>query len=152
MFYFMISLLAVGLLVAWLVPVSRGASRRADGLKPALVQLMNCEVPDAFLTVRPNYSPYRFIQFSRTQGEGGSSELELAFPLARWSEEFFPKIVSIASEENLPYEVRDEAGSGLRFVFVGFGDSACRAATFGQKVLTDVFGFQDDYGFRVRIN
>ena len=61
-------LLAVGVLLIWLIPMTRGAARRADSLEPAVQQLLECNIPGAFLTVRPRYSRYNFIQWVGAAG------------------------------------------------------------------------------------
>lgn len=152
--YVVASLLVVGLISIWLVPISRGAARRADQLEPALGQLLECDIPSAFLTVRPRFSWNKFIQYSQyaTGTKPRELELELAFPRANWSDEYFPKVVSLAAAEGLPYEVLEHASPELPFVCVRFGTSTSRAAEFGKRVLIDIFEFDANYEFRVRIN
>ena len=78
--------------------------------------------------------------------------LELAFPSAPWSEDYFPKVVTAASKQGLSYEVEETEGTVNRFVFVRFGDSVKQAAAFAKAVLIEIFEFAPDYTFRVSIN
>ncbi|RLA28417.1 MAG: hypothetical protein DRR11_16695 [Gammaproteobacteria bacterium] len=144
--------LAVALITVWLVPAGRGASRRSDQLEVALDQLLKCELEQAFLSIRPKFAATKFLQFGRYPIGDSRLGIELAFPSAAWSDDYFPKIVTAASQRGLKYEVQELKGEVNRFVFVQFEDSAYQAAAFAQSVLTDVFGFAPDYNFRVRIN
>lgn len=144
--------LAIALIAIWLVPASRGAPRRSDQLALALTQLMACELEQAFLSIRPKFSASKFLQFARYEMSTGHLGLELAFPSAPWSTDYFPKVVTAASKLGLSYEIEEMEGNVNRFVFVRFGDSVDQAAAFAKSVLTEIFGFEQDYKFRVRIN
>ena len=146
------SAIVITLVAIWLVSASRGASIRADQLESALSHLLQCELNQAFLSIRPKFSKYKFLQFARYEMQDGKLGVELAFPSAPWSEDYFPKVVSAASSQGLRYEVEETEGIVNRFVYVKFDDSVDLAAAFGKLVLTEIFGFDDDYRFRVRIN
>ena len=144
--------MAVALVGIWMVPASRGAPRRADQLGLALTQLLGHEQEQAFLSIRPKFSANKFLQFSRYEMDEGQVGLELAFPSAPWSTDYFPKVVTAASKQGLSYEVKETEGAVNRFVLVKFGDSVNRAAAFAKSVLTEIFEFAPDYTFRIRIN
>ena len=144
--------LAIGLIAVWLVPASRGAPCRSDQLQAPLDQLLNCELKQAFLSIRPRFTADNFLQFDRYPMSDGRQGIELAFPSAAWSDDYFPKIISAASQQGLKYEIQELKGDVNKFVHVRFEDSVDQAAGFAKSILTDVFGFSSNYTFRVRIN
>ena len=89
--------LAIALIAVWLVPASRGAPRRSDQLEAALDQLLNCELQQAFLSIRPKFATNKFLQFDRYPMSDDRMGIELAFPNAPWSDDYFPKVVTAAS-------------------------------------------------------
>jgi hypothetical protein len=144
--------LAIILFAIWLVPASRGASVGSNQLVSPLRHLLTCNLEVALLTVRPKFSQAKFVQFARYQADDGAYGLELAFPNAPWSEDFFPKVVTAASRQGLPYEIEEAEGDVARFVFVKFGGSVESAAEFAKTILNEIFNYAPDYQFRVRIN
>jgi hypothetical protein len=137
-----------------LIPASRGGSRAADTLEPALDQLLNLDDATSFLVIKPRFAPHIFLQYamypeSRTAKGFG---VQIVFPQAEWSKEFFPKVVTKASKEGIRYEIIDDDGGGLRFAMVRFGKDVRSAAEFGRSILIDIFGFDSNYRFRARIN
>ena len=151
----MIWIIAIAVTVAlfyWIVPASRGVERKATEIEPALRQLLDTDLENAFLSVQPQFSRNKRIQYTRYQTDAGSIGIELVFTNARWSEDFFPKVVTAASGADLPYDIQDAADSDVRFVFVRFGQSTKIAARFGREILVSIFGFDENYRFRVRIN
>ena len=144
--------LAIILIAIWMVPASRGASVGSGQLESPLRHLLTCDLEDVFLTVRPRFSQVKFVQFARYRADDGAYGLELAFPSAPWSEDFFPKVVTAASSQGLPYEIEEAKGDVARFVFVRFGDSVETAAAFARSILDEIFNYSPNYKFRVRIN
>jgi len=142
-----IGLIAVGLAIG-----VRGAPRRADRLESAFLDLLRCEVDQAILFVRPRLSRVKFLQFPRYKKDDGSLGIKLAFPYAAWSVDYFPQVVTEASKRGLSYEVDGTGNVVDRFVFVRFDESVDQAADFAKFILLDVFGFDANYSFRIRIN
>lgn len=143
---------AFALIAIWMVPAGRGAPAGSDQLEAPLRQLLTCELENAFLSVRPKFSHERFLQFARYELCEGQRGLELAFPNAPWSENYFPRVVTAASTQGLIYDIEESEGDVARFVFVKFGDSADSAAAFAKSILVEMFDYAPDYKFRVRIN
>lgn len=143
---------AIALIAIWMVPASRGAPLGSDQLEAPLRKLLTCEIEHAFLSVRPKFSQEKFLQFARYEAGKDQRGLELAFPNAPWSEDYFPKVVTAASTQGLGYEIEKAEGDVIRFVFVKFGDSVDLAAAFAKSILIEIFDYAPDYKFRVRIN
>ena len=146
------AIVIIALIAIWMVPACRGASIGSDQLEAPLRQLLTCELESAFLSVRPKFSQEKFLQFSSYETGEGQRGVELAFPNAPWSEDYFPRVVTAASTDGLSYEIEEAEGDVTRFVFVKFGDSAHSAADFAKSVLNEIFDYPPDYRFRVRIN
>jgi hypothetical protein len=143
--------LTVVLLIAFVAPAVRGAPRGIEDISSALEQLLESNLENPILTIRPQFARNKFLQFSRYPLDS-SYGIELAFPRAGWSESYFSKVVTLASKSDEAYEIVDDEEPGLRFVFVKFGASTKGAAHFAENVLTNIFGFPETYRFRIRIS
>ena len=147
-----ISILLLCVVSVWLYTASRGASLKVENIEIVLNHFLQPRYRDSFLTIRPKYSPYKFLQFSIYGDANDPLGLEMAFPDSDWSHEYVPILVSYASEHGVEYQVSARHASDTCFVFFRFGKSVRDAADFSRHVLSDVFEFDTGYTFRVRIN
>ena len=89
-----------------------------------------------------------FIQFRKYIHAKGDSGLELGFPDAEWSREYFPKLVEWCEKNGFSSNLDcNSQGGGLNFLHVDTGDDLDRAMQLVEGIVIDIFGLESDTRF-----
>lgn len=110
------SLIAAGLLVLWHRGKQpyRHRNVRLGDLNRFFEILLKRGRPDGFLVITfpGRERGVEFVQIAKRVGRTKSAQLELAFPLAPWSEPYFGPLEAALSAAGVEYAVRPTAGGG----------------------------------------
>lgn len=94
-----------------------------------------------------------FIQFRKYIHAKGDHGLELGFPDAEWSREFFPHLSEWCGQNGFAYDLdRNSQGGGLDFLYVDTGNDLDAAMRLVEGIVTDIFGLEPDSPFSYRID
>ena len=95
-----------------------GILRTSEQLSRPLQDLIERGRGDGYVILRLEGSN-RFIQFNKYTNQGGDG-IELSFPNADWSREYFGKLQSVCNAEGIPYRV-STGSDGMSFVDIDCG-------------------------------
>ncbi len=86
-----------------------------------------------------------FIQFVKYIS-GDEVRLQTGFPIARWSEKYEERLISVLAEHSFPYEITEvgKSPSVSRFYDIDFRNNASDAARYGRVILAELFDIGDD--------
>lgn len=98
-----------------------------------------------FIVIRLPKDP-RFIQFARRyEGHPG---LELGFPNAPWSREYFRVLQQVLQRHEIPYFTKRMAEEGeepvTEFLYVNSGEDVYAAGDLSRTIFQEVFGLDED--------
>lgn len=100
----------------------------------------------AYLILQPKgETEAPFVQFRKLIHGPGDYEIEISFPLAKWSEAYFEQVWSLSEREILPGHISDDGG--MTFLHIPFGKDSKEAARFATLIFHEVFGLEEVLSF-----
>ncbi|WP_231758912.1 hypothetical protein [Microbulbifer elongatus] len=154
MMFTIVSVLVVvfALTVIWFLKEAlKGPKRTLEQLHRPISDLLSREFDGGFLIIEHSKTG-RFIQFSKYTKSKGKFGIELAFPKADWSKDYYSRVKDIC--ENFDLNVREDfsAGEGeLTFLFADFDKDVDSAFEFSKTVFKDVFKINKTDKVHVRL-
>lgn len=89
-----------------------------------------------------------FIQFRKYIHAKGDQGLELGFPDAEWSREFFPRLAEWCEQNGFSHDIaHNSEGGGLNFLHVDTGDDLDAAMRLVEGIVTDIFSLEPNARF-----
>jgi hypothetical protein len=138
-----LGVVAVLLFVGWRVWLaSKGVPKSLEELRSALQQLLEWGRSNGFIVITPIGSN-SFLQFNKymlTSTEGG---LELSFPRAGWSRQYFSSVERLCDREAINYRIEHRPDSHMEFLTIDCKNDIQLAHKLAAQILTQVFRTPD---------
>ena len=113
-------------------------------LKHPISQLLKRGYDGGFLVVKPVFSK-RFVQFSKYIVRLGEFGIEMSFPRAPWSADFYELVEEKCKERDLDYSIeKKDSDNSLEFINVDFKTDTDSAYAVMVEIMTDIFGYPAD--------
>ncbi|MDD2601165.1 MAG: hypothetical protein PHO37_18400 [Kiritimatiellae bacterium] len=116
---------------------SRGVVRNLECIEAALNELLRRGYDCGFLVIKVSYST-KFVQIRKYITCPGKYGIQLAFPNARWSKKYFPRIIQICNSYDTNRCRIDYTGE-LEFLYFDFGKDLKQASQCVKQILVDAF-------------
>ena len=131
-----VGVVAIALFFAW---ATRGLPHTLETLEPAVRALLRQGYDGGFLTIDVAHEK-KFVQLRKYIHSRGNYGIELGFPQAEWSAEYYTKLRELCDDESMSYRVSRASGTDdpLEFLFVDFGKDYSEATIFVRRVLKEV--------------
>ena len=121
---------------AWLA--SKGVPKSLEELKGALEQLLEWGRSNGFLVITPIGSN-AFIQFNKYMLSATEAGLELSFPRAAWSRDYFSAVEQLCDGEAIEYRIEHRPDNHMEFLTIDCRDDIPLAHKLTAQILTRVF-------------
>ncbi len=130
---------------------TKGPSRTLDELKQSIIDLDKRGLNHSTLIIDKLFSK-KFVQF-RKLIDDGESNIQLSFPNATWSKEYFPKVLNIVKNDNLNFSIsQGEQSDKMEFLYINFKKDVGLAHSVMAKILLEVFKEDPNSRFHVLLN
>lgn len=130
---------------------TKGPARTVDELKQAIIDLDKRGLNHSTLVIDKLFSK-KFVQF-RKLIDGGESNIQLSFPNANWSKEYYPKVMKIVNNNNLDFSItQGEQSDKMEFLYINCKKGVELAHTVMVKILLEVFKEDPNSRFHVMLN
>jgi len=127
---------------------SKGALHSLPELKRSLRQLLECGANTGFIIITPRGTKY-FIQFNSYVLRDGRRGMEMAFPNADWSKEFFARLKAYCDANGIAHEIQFGNDHPMRFLVVDCQADIDRTHDLIKGIVGDVFGLNVDRQYHV---
>lgn len=132
--------------------LSKGVRRSATELRRPIADLLKRGYDGGILIIQHTRSEI-FLQFRKYIRSRGDYGIELGFPRAKWSEEYFSRLSDYCDDHGIDYilDPSEQAGP-IQFLHVDFGQDYDRAYWFTKNVLRDIFNLSSEATYYVHLN
>lgn len=144
MIWIIIGLMVV-LFIAWVMLRGvKGPAYTLETVQKPINGLLKQGYNGGFLIIDISGSKY-FFQLRKYIHAPGDYGIELCFPHAKWSINFFQEVVSLCNRDGLIYSIRTENADGsLEFLYVDFEKNVALAHKCLKNILLEVFGLNEN--------
>jgi hypothetical protein len=141
-------ILCVGLLV---LRGMKGPSHSLETLEQPIRDLLKRGFDGGFLIIDISRTKF-FIQFRKYINAPGDYGIELCFPNAKWSSQFFEKLKNFCTKEGIEYSIANKNTDGqLEFIYVDFETDYQKAHSYVKKIVLEVFELDENVKIFVRL-
>lgn len=130
----------------WLA--TKGILRSLPELKNALRQLLEWGADTGFVVIIPRGTKY-FVQFKSYILRDGRRGMEMSFPKADWSKQFFGRLQQYCDANGVGYEIRIGENDPMSFLVVDCQTDIDRAHDLIKAVVGEIFGLNVDRQYHV---
>jgi hypothetical protein len=117
----------------------KGPAHSLESLERPIKDLLKRGYDGGFLVIDISRSKY-FIQLRKYINTPGDYGIELCFPNAKWSSQFFDKLIAFCIKEGIEYSIAKESANGsLEFLYIDFDKDSNRAHNYVKKILQEIF-------------
>lgn len=139
----------VAIAIGWKVWLaSKGVLRSLPELKRSLTDLLEWGSEKGVLIITPR-GTNRFVQFNRYELSTGRHGLELAFPDADWSREFFRQLRQYCDDMGIAYDVRAGVNHPMPFLTIDCQTDIDKAHDLVTCIVERIFGMRPDSKYHV---
>ncbi len=143
------TLAMLALFIAWRVWLaSKGVLRSLHELKRSLTELLEQGSENGVLIITPRGTK-KFVQFNRYELSTGRSGLELGFPSADWSREFFKKLKEYCDTEGIAYDIQTGVNYAMPFLTIDCQTDIDKAHDLITRIVERIFGMHPDRQYHV---
>ncbi len=128
---------------------AKGPSRGIDNLEEPINALLRRGYHGGFLAIHVGYSR-KFVQLRKHITAPRDYRIELGFPNAKWSEEYFRKLREYCVKHNIKHDFVDYGGP-LEFLRVDFQRDSHAAYCLVKIILEEIFRVRAGTKFFVRL-
>ena len=130
-----ISILVIAFIFILLWIGSKGPARSFNQLKSYLIDLDERGYNYSTLVINRIFSK-KFIQFRKLIINKDEINIQLAFPNANWSKNYYPQIIELAINDNLDYKIVEENHYGeMEFIYINCNRDIDLAHSLIEKIL-----------------
>lgn len=150
-FFLLLPLVLLFVVIFFIKNAAKGPVRTIGQLQRPLEDLLQRGFDGGVLFIDHIGSP-KFLQYSKYIHRKGEYGIELGFPDAEWSKEFYPEVKKICELKG--FEYRQEGSNQhneLVFLNVDCGMNTKMAYQLARDILTEIFGCSDDDRYHVRL-
>ena len=123
---------------------TKGPAHTLKSIYKPIDELLERGFDEGFLIITISYSKM-FLQLRKYILNKKNYGIELVFPKAPWSVDYFDKIEKLCINSKIPYSIRKEVGKyTLDFLYVNYGKDSKKAYENIKQILTAVFSVNDN--------
>lgn len=129
----------------------KGPAKTLETLEKPISDLLKRGYNGGFLIIDISHTKY-FLQLRKYINAPGEYGIELCFPNAVWSNEYFKTLVDLCKNGGINYSIakRNEKDA-LEFLCIDFAKDEHKAHKFVKRILLEVFKVDDDIKLFVRL-
>ncbi|WP_446011135.1 hypothetical protein [Candidatus Electrothrix sp.] len=130
----------------------KGPTRSLETVKRPIQDLLVRGYNGGFLIIDVSGTNY-FIQLRKYIISSNNYGIELSFPKAKWSEQFFRSLTEYCDLSQVKYSISKstEPHNELDFLNIDFGKDTHKAHNFVKTIITEIFGLKEDVELFVRL-
>ncbi len=148
---YLILALVIGILIyIALKKMSKGELRGNDEFMKYIEWLLNKGYSNGTLMI-DHAKSNKFLQLSKYVKANKDYGIELAFPDAEWSKNYYRKLERLCKEENYTYNF-NTGSDGMKFLHIDFGKNTKRANECTKSILIKVFELPEKEKYHVLLH
>jgi len=132
------------IVVSGLRRASKGPAHSIESIESPIQGQLKQGYDGGFLIINISRSK-NFLQLRKYINAPGDFGIELCFPNAKWSSQFFEKLKNLCIKSIIDYSITKEDPSGpLEFLYIDFGKDAHKAHEHVKKILLEIFELDEN--------
>jgi hypothetical protein len=122
----------------------KGPAHSIDTILKPIDELLERGFDDGFLIISISNTKH-FLQLRKYIDNNDDFGLELVFPKAEWSIEYFSKLEKHCIDEGIPYSIRTEVRKHtLDFLYIIYGNDSKKSYEHIRAILITLFGVDEE--------
>ncbi len=144
-----LAVICIGLLILRGV---KGPAHTLESISKPIEDLLVRGYDDGFLIIDASGTNY-FIQLRKYIITSDNYGIELSFPKADWSKNFFIQLIDYCDRSGIKYSLskEDSMKNALEFLHIDFGKDVNKAHGLIKKIITEIFGLSKSTKLFVRL-
>jgi hypothetical protein len=129
----------------------KGPAKTLKTIGKPISDLLRRGYNGAFLVIDVSHTKY-FLQLRKYISAPGEYGIELFFPNAKWSINFFNKLIDLCENEKIRYSLtKKNDNEQLEFLCIDFAKNSHDAYSFIKRILLEVFEVNEDTKLFIRL-
>lgn len=131
---------------------TKGPEHTLESISKPIEDLLVRGYDGGFLIIDASGTKY-FTQLRKYIITSNNYGIELSFPKAEWSKDFFIQLIAFCDRNGIKYSLSKEGSiqNALEFLHVDFGKDVNKAHVFIKRIFTEIFGLSKSTKLFVRL-